>query len=79
MNSRDYCPIKKDSTHVVVRRISNEGQRLKQQSQGFPEVPNTCQYRQRIGRRNISRREEIIALLRSIFVIAVSFTRTYRY
>ena len=23
MNSRDYCPTKKDSTHAVVQRISN--------------------------------------------------------
>ena len=29
MNSKDYCPVKKDSTHIVVQRISNEGQRLK--------------------------------------------------
>jgi len=26
LNSRDYRPIKKDSTHVVVQRILNDGQ-----------------------------------------------------
>jgi hypothetical protein len=29
MNRTDYCPIKIDSTHVAVQRISKDGQRLK--------------------------------------------------
>jgi hypothetical protein len=80
MNSRDYCPIKKGSTHVVVQRISNDGQRLKNSHKDF----RNCGVlgsndSESAGKTFHEEGRLFITLLRSIFFIAVSFTRIYRY